>query len=126
MLYVIINTTSSYLLLDLNNNPNKKANPTAAAMPPAVACKPPVKTPINPVDLTALMAPLASEAPKPIIGTVIPALANEDIGAKIPTASKSTPIKTKITSILEEVILVVIIKTSPRRHINPPIKKTHK
>ena len=60
----------------LKISPNRKAKPTAAAMPPAVASNPPVKTPIIPFDLTAEIAPFASDAPKPIIGTLTPAFAN--------------------------------------------------
>ena len=95
-----------FLVFDLNIRANINANKTAAAIPPAVASSPPVKAPISPLDFTAPIAPLANDAPKPIIGTFIPALANEDSGSKIPKASRATPIKTNVTKILAEVIFV--------------------
>lgn len=98
----------------------------AAAIPPAVASSPPVKAPIKPFDLTADITPFASEAPKPIIGTFIPARANSDIGSKIPKACKSTPIITNVTKILAEVIFVYIIRTCPSIQISPPIKNTQR
>lgn len=45
----------------------------AAAMPPAVALSPPVSTPSRPCSATASAAPLASEYPNPVSGTVAPA-----------------------------------------------------
>ena len=48
----------------------------AAAIPPAVDVNAPVKTPKRPCDFTALIAPFVKDAPKPMIGTFIPALAN--------------------------------------------------
>ena len=60
---------------------NKKANPTAAAIPPAVACNPPVNIPNIPLAFTALIAPLASDAPNPTIGTFMPAFAKLLIGS---------------------------------------------
>lgn len=83
-----------------------KANNTAAAIPPAVASKPPVNAPTIPRALTAPIAPFAREAPKPIIGTLIPAFANSEIGSNIPKASSKTPIKTKVTKILADVMFV--------------------
>ena len=56
-----------------------KAKIIAAAIPPAVAVKPPVKIPRIPCDFTAPIAPFANDAPKPIIGTFIPAPAKSDI-----------------------------------------------
>ena len=86
-----------------------KAKNTAAAIPPAVAINPPVKIPRTPEDCAAPIAPFAREAPNPIIGTLIPAPAKLEIGSKIPNACRSTPTKTKVTKILEDVIFVVII-----------------
>ncbi len=56
-----------------------KPNMIAAAIPPAVEVKQPVKTPNKPCDSTALIAPFVSDAPKPIIGTLIPAPAKSEI-----------------------------------------------
>ena len=53
----------------------------AIAIPPADAVNPPVKIPIIPSSLAAMIAPLARLAPKPIIGTVAPAFANSLKGA---------------------------------------------
>ena len=54
-------------------NAKINAKITAAAIPPEVASKPHVKIPIMPFVLTALIAPFARLAPKPTIGTEIPA-----------------------------------------------------
>ena len=97
---------NQFLVLDLKIRANMKANMTAAAIPPAVASSPPVNAPKSPFALTAPIAPFARDAPNPIIGTFIPALAKEDIGSNIPNASSKTPIKTKVTKILAEVIFV--------------------
>ena len=48
------------------------AETTAAAMPPAVAESPPVRTPSQPSSATALATPLARAWPKPVRGTVAP------------------------------------------------------
>ena len=56
-----------------------KAKIMAAAIPPAVAVSPPVNIPRIPCDLTAPIAPFASDAPKPIIGTLMPAPAKSEI-----------------------------------------------
>lgn len=103
-----------------------KANIIAAAIPPAVASRPPVKAPNKPFDFTALIAPFASDAPKPIIGTFIPAFANSEMGAKMLNACKITPIKTKVTSILAEVMFVYMMSICPSIQINPPIKNTQR
>ena len=68
-----------FFVCDLNMRAKINAKITAAAIPPAVAVNPPVKTPSKPCDLTAPIAPFASEAPKPIIGTLIPAPAKSEI-----------------------------------------------
>ena len=68
-----------FFVWDLKINANKNAKPIAAAIPPAVAVKPPVNTPKSPCDSTAPITPFASEAPKPMIGTLIPALAKSEI-----------------------------------------------
>lgn len=115
-----------YFVLDLKIKENRNANPTAAAMPAAVASNPPVNAPSSPLDSTADIAPLASDAPKPMIGTLIPACANCAIGSKILKACNTTPIKTNNTKILADVIFVVIIKICPSIQTNPPIKNTHK
>ena len=62
-----------YFVFDLEIRENIKAKITAAAMPPAVASNPPVRAPNSPLDSTPDIAPLASDAPKPTIGTFIPA-----------------------------------------------------
>ncbi len=85
------------------------AKPTAAAIPPAVAVIPPVNIPRIPSFATASMAPLARLAPKPIMGTVMPDFANSLIGSNMPIACKKTPISSNKTSILADVILVLII-----------------
>lgn len=95
-----------YLVFDLKIKEKIKAKIIAAAIPPAVASKPPVKAPKTPFDLTALIAPFARDAPNPMIGTFIPAFANSEIGAKRLQACKNTPINTKVTKILAEVIFV--------------------
>lgn len=68
-----------FFVCDLNISEKIKAKPIAAAIPPAVAVRPPVKIPRIPCVFTALIAPFANEAPKPTIGTFIPAFANADI-----------------------------------------------
>lgn len=62
-----------YFVFELNIKENKKAKPTAAAIPADVASKPPVNVPKRPLDSTPDIAPFAREAPKPTIGTFIPA-----------------------------------------------------
>ena len=49
---------------------------TAAAIPPALDLRPPVKIPKNPVCLTASITPFARLFPKPVSGTVAPQPAN--------------------------------------------------
>ena len=109
MQYIILDIVIlyiNYFVLDLKIKAKIKAKITAAAIPPAVASSPPVNAPSNPFDFTALIAPFASDAPKPIIGTFIPAFANSEIGANKFKACNTTPIKTKVTKILAEVMFV--------------------
>ena len=103
-----------------------KANKTAATTPPATASSPPANAPKIPFAWPPAMAPLVSDAPKPIMGTFIPAFATLAILSKTPIASRKTPTSTKETKILAEVILVLIIKSWPIAQINPPTKKTIK
>lgn len=72
-------SASYFFVCDLKIKANKNANPTAAAMPPAVAVSPPVKIPKNPWVLIAPIAPFAKDAPNPTIGTLIPALAKSEM-----------------------------------------------
>lgn len=80
-----MHTTTVYCIMhyffvcDLKIRANKKAKPIAAEIPPAVAVNPPVNTPKSPCVLTAPIAPLASDAPNPTIGTFIPAFAKSEI-----------------------------------------------
>ena len=53
----------------------------AAVMPPAVALRPPVKMPINPVSSTACRTPFANVFPKPVRGTEAPAQAKSIRGS---------------------------------------------
>lgn len=123
-----MNTTPyiHFFVCEWKINAKMKAKTIAAAIPPAVAVSPPVKIPSNPCDFTAPITPLASDAPKPIIGTLMPAPAKSEIYLKTPTASKNTPISTNVTSMRAEVMLVVIINISPIMHTNPPMINTHK
>lgn len=50
-----------YLSLDLKISPANQPKTTAAAMPPAVAVRPPVKIPRKPFSSTASLTPLARE-----------------------------------------------------------------
>lgn len=100
-----------YFVFDFDISENMKAKITAAAIPPAVASNPPVRAPKSPLDSTADIAPLASDAPKPTMGTLIPACANCDMGSNMLNACKTTPIKTNNTKMRAEVIFVVIIKS---------------
>ena len=98
----------------------------AAAIPPAVACKPPVKIPKMPFALTAFIAPFANDAPNPIIGTLIPAPNNEASGSKSPKPASATPIISNKTKILAVVIFVFITSICPIKQISPPNAKTIK
>lgn len=97
-------------MCELNINENTKEKNTAAAIPPAVAVSPPVKSPIMPLVETCLITPFASVLPNPQIGTVAPALAKSTIGSYNPNPSKNTPDTKNVTKILADVIFVLIIK----------------
>lgn len=96
----------NYFVLALNISEKTKAKITAAAIPPAVASSPPVNAPKSPLACAPEIAPLAKDAPKPMIGTLMPALANSEIGAKTLKACKIMPISTKVTSMRAEVMFV--------------------
>ena len=115
-----------FLLCDLKIKANIYPNPTAAVIPADVAVNPPLNIPKIPNSFTASIAPLARDAPKPIMGTVIPDFANSFIGSNNITACKKTPISSNKTSILAEVILVLIIKIWASKHTKPPTPNTIK
>ena len=68
-----------FLVCEWKINAKIKAKIIAAAIPPAVAVKPPVNIPRRPCDFTAEIAPFASDAPKPMIGTFMPAPAKSEM-----------------------------------------------
>lgn len=70
-----------FFVLLLKIRANKYAKITAAVIPPAVAVKPPVKTPKSPFSFILSIAPFARLRPKPVIGTVAPADAKLTIGS---------------------------------------------
>lgn len=98
----------------------------AADNPPETADIPPLIAPKIPFSATPLNAPFASELPKPIIGTVAPALPNSSRYLKSPKTSRTTPNSKKVTSIRALVILVLFIKSWPNKQIVPPVTKTFK
>lgn len=108
--------------LNISEKINEKN--TAAAIPPAVAVSPPVNKPITPLVETCLITPFASVLPKPTIGTVAPAFPKSTMGSYNPKPSKKMPATKKVTKILADVILVLIIKICPIKQIIPPTKKT--
>lgn len=94
----------------------------AIDIPPAAAVNPPVNAPMIPYSFVAIIAPRASVAPKPMIGTVAPAFANSLNGAYTLKTSSTMPIIKNNTNIRAVVILVRITKICPKKHINPPTK----
>ncbi len=117
---------SHFFVCDLKISAKTNAKKIADAIPPAVAPSPPVNIPTNPCVSTAPITPFASDAPKPMIGTFIPAPAKSEIASKTPIACRKTPTSSNVTRILADVMFVVIMRISPSIQINPPIKNTHK
>ncbi len=92
-------TKGSYFVLGSETIDIIYPNNMAAAIPPAVASRPPEKAPITPLVLAPSIAPLLNAYPKPEIGTVAPAPPNFTNGSYTPMPPKNTPEVKNITKI---------------------------
>ena len=97
----------------------------AAAIPAAVAFKPPVRAPKNPSSLDASIAPCAKAWPNPLKGMVAPAPASSTRGSYRPKELAIAPNIRKLSNICAGVNLELSSMTWPITHIRPPITNAY-